>query len=62
MTAAAKRKPLDREALIANAKLAAKVQGCACNPNVRVRELRPQIYSAEIGHEYWCPLVGGTGQ
>jgi hypothetical protein len=63
MSAAARKKIDERkQKLIDPAKLAAKVQGCACTPTVRLREWLPQVYGAEVVHEHWCPVVSGAGQ
>ncbi len=48
--------------MIEAARLAAKVQGCCCKPDVHLRELRPGVFSAEVKHDSYCRPVGGTGQ
>lgn len=47
-------KTLSREKMIEGAKLSAKVEGCTCDPDVRLRELRPLVFSAEVAHERGC--------
>jgi len=54
--------PVSRERMIEAARLAAKVQGCCCKPDVHLRELRPGVFSAEVKHDSYCRPVGGTGQ
>jgi len=52
---------IDRQKLIDSARLSARVQGCLCQPEVRLRELRPKIFSAEVLHDRACPLAPGGG-
>jgi hypothetical protein len=56
MSAAAKGKPIDRQQLIDSARFSARLHGCVCDPEIRLLELRPQIFSAEVRHDDFCPL------
>jgi hypothetical protein len=50
----ATKRQLTREQLIAGARLGALVGGCTCTPEVRLRELRPGIFVADVAHDPTC--------
>lgn len=36
---------------------AARAQGCRCEPDVELVEVKPGIYAATIAHDAYCPLI-----
>ncbi len=36
---------------------AAKAQGCVCQPDLRLAEFKPGLYSVTLAHDEWCPLL-----
>jgi hypothetical protein len=57
-----KQPPPSTEKLIEAARLQARMAGCVCSPRIYLRELSPQVYSAEVSHDSRCPLVGERGE
>jgi len=50
----ATKRQLSRAQLIESAKLGARISGCTCVPDVKLRELRPGIFVADIAHDGDC--------
>ena len=45
---------MSRLSMIESAKLSARIAGCSCTPDVRLRELRPGIFIADVAHDGDC--------
>jgi hypothetical protein len=50
----ATRRQLSRAQLIESARLAARISGCSCVPDVKLRELRPGVFVADLAHDGDC--------
>lgn len=48
--------PIDEDPREA-ALIAARAEGCTCEPEVELVEIEPRVYVSRVAHDPWCVLL-----